>query len=183
MHLAIADPPYPPFIGAGGRKNRASRWYGSGQRSQKDHPADFHPDAHLWDDPAHHRALLESLMMVYDGWAIATSPDGIHAYDPLPAACRTLVWVRPNANPGSHHILTTWEAVILYPPAGRRSNRNGAGVVRDVLTCNVPRGGFSGTKPPEWTAWVLKAMSYRPGDTVVDLFGGSGAVTDELLPL
>lgn len=50
MKLAIADPPYPPFIGSGGRKNRASRWYGAGQLSVTDQPSDYHPDAHLWDD-------------------------------------------------------------------------------------------------------------------------------------
>lgn len=53
MRLAIADPPYPPFVGSGGRKNRASRRYGDGQRSRKDARmvADFHPEAHRWDDP------------------------------------------------------------------------------------------------------------------------------------
>lgn len=95
MRLAIADPPYPPFVGSGGRKNRASRWYGDGQRSRKDARmvADFHPEAHRWDDPAEHRALLEFLLDEFDGWAIATSPDGVAAYGPLPAACRLMAWV------------------------------------------------------------------------------------------
>jgi hypothetical protein len=129
MRLAIADPPYPPFVGSGGRKNRASRWYGDGQRSRKDARmvADFHPEAHRWDDPAEHRALLEFLLDEFDGWAIATSPDGVAAYDPLPAACRLMAWVKPNATPGAHRIRSLWEAVIVYPPEGRRSNRGGVG--------------------------------------------------------
>jgi hypothetical protein len=87
MNLAIADPPYPPFIGAGGRKNRASRWYGSNQRSVKDVIADQHPEADEWDDPTRHRQLLLELQNSFDGWAIATSPDGIAAYGPLPPCC------------------------------------------------------------------------------------------------
>lgn len=111
-----------------------------------------------------------------DGWAIATSPDGIAAYGPLPSACRLMAWVRPNAQPGAHRLRSLWEPVILYPPEGRRSNRGGVGSIPDVLTAPVPRGRFRGAKPPEWTHWVLAAMTYRPGDSVIDLFPGSGAV-------
>lgn len=177
MKLAIADPPYPPFVGSGGRKNRASRWYGTGQRSLADRPADFHPEASDWDDPARHRALLCELIDGYDGWAIATSPDGIAAYGELPVAVRIMAWVKPNAAPGSHRLRSNWEAVLLLPPIGRRSNRGGVGAMSDVLFAPVPRLGFRGAKPQAWTEWVLQAMSYDPAlDTVDDLFVGSGAV-------
>jgi hypothetical protein len=178
VKLAIADPPYPPFVGAGGRKNRASRWYGHGQRSRTDRPADRHDAAAEWDDPARHRRLLLDLAETYDGWAIATAPDGISAYGPLPTAARLLVWVRPNAAPGSHRIRSLWEAVIVYPPEGRRSNRGGIGAVPDVLTHRVPRSGFRGAKPAAWTHWVLDALTYDPEtDIVDDLFNGSGLVS------
>jgi hypothetical protein len=176
--LAIADPPYPPFVGAGGTKARASRWYGTGQRSTKDRPADVHDRADEWDDPARHRRLLVDLLNQYDGFAIATSPDGIAAYGPLPAELRIMAWVKPNAAPGAHRLRSLWEAVLLYPPAGRRSNRNGAGMVPDVLTCALTSArDFIGGKPHAWTRWVLDALSYREGDEVSDLFPGSGAVT------
>jgi hypothetical protein len=178
MKFAIADPPYPPFIGSGGRKNRASRWYGTGQRSLKDKPADQHPDAHEWDEPARHRLLLEELMSTYDGWAIATSVDGIAAYGVLPIGTRVMAWIKPNAIPGSHRVRSLWEPVILYPAAGRRSNRSGRGSVPDVFTAPAPRG-FIGQKPEGWTHWVLDALTYTPEkDHVVDLFAGSGAVAD-----
>lgn len=177
MKLAIADPPYPPFIGSGGRKNRASRWYGTGQRSKKDRPADVHPEAHLWDDPATHRRLLLELVERFDGFAIATSPDGLAAYGELPIGTRIMVWVRPNATPGAHRIRSLWEPVILYPPKGRRSNRGGVGMTPDVLTASAPRIGFHGAKPEAWTRWVLDAMTYDPAiDEVHDLFSGSGSV-------
>lgn len=176
MKLAIADPPYPPFVGSGGRKNRASRWYGDRQRSQKDRPADYHPEAADWDNPARHRALLEELVDTFDGWAIATSPDGISAYGALPTGTRIMAWIKPNAIPGSHRLRSMWEPVLLFPPAGRRSNRGGIGAMPDVLTASAPRVGFHGAKPEAWTHWVLDAMTYQDGDIVTDLFGGSGAV-------
>jgi hypothetical protein len=175
--LAIADPPYPPFIGSGGRKNRASRWYGTGQRSVKDRPADRHEGAAEWDDPARHRRLLIELMDTYDGWAIATAPDGIAAYGELPVGARLMVWVKPNAIPGSHRIRNLWEPVIVYPAPGRRSNRTGRGSTPDVFTATAPRG-FMGEKPEGWTHWVLDALSFEPDtDHVTDLFAGSGAVS------
>lgn len=180
MRLAIADPPYPPMLAAGGRKNRASRWYGNGQRSRKDKPSDRHPAASEWDDRARHRQLVLDLMRDYDGWALATCPDGLAVYMPLPIGARIMSWFKPNAQPGSHRILSKWEPVIVYPPEGRRTNRGGVGGVDDVLVCNAPRRGFIGAKPPEWTAWVLAALTHQPGDVVVDLFPGSGAVTEAL---
>ena len=127
-----------------------------------------------------HRELLDHLVAEFDGWAIATSPDGIAAYGTLPVGCRIMAWVKPNAIPGAHRLRSMWEPVLLYPPEGRRSNRGGAGAVPDVLTCPAPRVGFHGAKPPEWTRWVLAALSHDPGDEVVDLFPGSGSVADAL---
>ena len=178
MQLGIADPPYPPLRGSGGLKNRASRWYGSGQRSKTDRPSDNHPNAADWDDPAAHKRLLTQLMENYDGWALATSPDGLAAYGALPVGCHIMAWIKPNAQPGAHRILSKWEPVIIFPPISRRSNRGGVGAVSDVLMANAPRRGFIGAKPAEWVAWVLAALTYQTGDVVTDLFRGSGAVTD-----
>ncbi len=175
MRLCIADPPYPAFSGSGGTKSRANRWYGSGQRSKTDRPADFHPNASEWDNPERHRQLIEDLQRDFDGFAISTSPDGIAAYGRLPSAARIMAWVKPNACPGSHRLLSKWEAVILFPPIGRRTNR-GIGAMSDVLIENTPGSGFRGCKPRAYTEWVLSAMGYQLGDTVVDLFPGSGSV-------
>ena len=94
MILAIADPPYPPSVsvrfdlagGAGRRveRSRARRYYGDGTRCATEKPADFHPDAAEWDAPARHRQLVRDLMDMADGWAIATTPDGLAAYGELP---------------------------------------------------------------------------------------------------
>jgi hypothetical protein len=176
--LAIADPPYPPLQSPHGLKRRASRWYGSGQHAATDKPSDWHPDAAEWDDPARHRQLLVEMADVYEGFAIATTADGIAAYGVLPPGMRIMVWVKTNAMPGPHRLVPSWEAVLLYPAVGRRSSRTSAGAVRDVWTGAAPRVGFPGAKPEGWTHWVLGALSYNPYlDSVVDVFPGSGLVS------
>lgn len=186
MRLAIADPPYPPhvterFDKADGSarivtRSRARRWYGDGTRSKDEVPADFHPEAGEWDVPARHRELLEQLVREYDGWAIATSPDGLEAYRPLPLGCSVLAWIKTNAVPGGHRLRQTWEAVIVYVPPGRRSRA--AGMVPTHLIATHQTQSFAGSKPEPWTRWVLEALGFDPSeDTVDDLFPGSGAVT------
>jgi hypothetical protein len=154
--LAIADPPYPPRTCAdGSRIARASRWYGDGQRSRKDSPADFHPDAARWDDPAEHRLLLERLDATYDGWAIATTPDGLSAYGELPPAARIMAWVKRNGAAGSHRIRGCWEAVIVSPPPGpprrqrpRRRRPNRRATERWICRCQAGAVGHLGTRRP-----------------------------------
>lgn len=180
MRLAIADPPYPPAT-AGRPRPRASRWYGTDAQTQTlgrgCYPADSNPDAAEWDVPARHQLLLEELHATYDGWAIATTPDGIPAYGMLPTACRVMVWVKPNAMPSPSRIHNKWEAVIVLPPVGRRTSRGGIGAVPDVLVAPKPNSGFAGAKPLAWTRWVLDALSFAPdSDEVIDVFPGSGAV-------
>jgi hypothetical protein len=174
--LAIADPPYPPAIYRERTVPRASRWYGQNQQSATDRPADAHPDAAEWDDPARHRALMAELTDTYDGWALATPPDGLEVYRPLPPGAHVAVWVKLNSIPGPARIRSCWEAVIVYP--ARRSSR-GIGVVPDVLVCGQG-GRFAGAKPARWTRWILAMMGHDPTDTVADLFPGSGEVTAEL---
>ncbi|RUQ07029.1 hypothetical protein D8M34_06040 [Microbacterium sp. HSID17254] len=196
MKLAIADPPYPPLFSErrdvpGGplrvtSRSRSRRWYGDGPRAATDSPiADFHPDAGVWDDITEHRRLIERLVEEFDGFAIATTHDGLDAYRPLPIGAHTAVWHRPTALPGGGRIINRWEPVIVFVPEERRG-REGLRV-SDVLTANAPRAGFVGAKPPEWTRWVLDMLGYDPAtDELHDLFPGSGAVAaaaDGMLPI
>lgn len=181
MRLAIADPPYPPIFSErrdladggmrGYSRSRAVRWYGGGTEA-----SDHHPDASRWDDLREHRALLAHLVAEFDGWAIATTPDGLGAYHPLPVSARIMAWHRQNAMPGGHRLVSRWEPVIVFPPEGRRARTTGPRV-SDVLTTAIPQLGFTGAKPPEWTRWVLDALGFDPAeDEVIDLFPGSGGV-------
>lgn len=197
MRLAIADPPYPPqFSERRDRpdgplrltaRSRAVRWYGEGPGRQsvntgRTRPADIHPAAAEWNDLGRHRQLLEDLVDGYDGWAIATTPDGLGAYHPLPVSARVLSWVKTRSLPGGHRIHASWEAVILMPPEGRRSRLTGPRV-SDVLVTPTPQG-FAGAKPPEWTRWVLDCLGHDTDtDIVDDLFPGSGAISRVLADL
>lgn len=182
--ICIADPPYPPHFSdrldaPGGKprtysRSRARRWYGD--QPGDDAPADFHPNAGEWDNPARHRALIEQLHTEYDGWAIATTLDGIEHYTPLPAGARVLIWHNPRRVPSRARIATTCEAVIIYTPIQRRHMAT-LGQVPDLLVCSPPHIGFPGAKPAQWTRWVLDALAYDPDmDTLVDMFPGSGSV-------
>lgn len=186
MKLAIADPPYPPMYGvrydlAGGgprvtTRSRATRWYGDGPRGAQDLRADFHPDAGRWDDLSEHRKLLAHLVAEYDGFALATTPDGLGAYHPLPIESNVLAWVKPRAEPGGARLVSRWEPVIVRIPAERMPRRAGQRVP-DVLVEPPPNLGFTGAKPAAWTRWVLDVLGYDPDvDELHDLFPGSGAV-------
>jgi hypothetical protein len=183
VRLAIADPPY---------LGRAEMLYGArdvghmnrGGHINRVHKADCHPDAAIWDDPATHAALVGRLRADYDGWAIAMTPDCVRHYLAwVPERTRIAVWHDPHVMPTGSHPRRRWEAVLVYVPDGRRRVVDVPHAVGDVLTVgNRSRwSGFAGTKPPQWTRWVLDMLGYREhDDTVDDLFPGSGAVTGEL---
>lgn len=180
MKLCIADPPY---------LGRSTRWYGGGNggfrplvTGRRVRAGDNHPDAHLWDDPEAHRALVERLCDEYDGWAIAMNPADLRHYlGWVPPETLVCAWVKPDAVPGGGRVSTSWEPVLLLPA---RTGRPAPGMqIRDALTAAVSGGAvkFPGAKPRAWTRWVLDMLGYDPEmDTVDDLFHGSGAVAAEI---
>jgi hypothetical protein len=144
--------------------------------------ADHHPEAHIWDTPEAHEELVHALVDNYDGWAIAMVPDSLRHYlQWVPERTRIAVWHDPRVMPTGTHPRRRWEPVLLYVPEGRRRVVDVTTPVGDVLTCPHPSGSFAGSKPPQWTRWVLDMMGYdQDMDEVDDLFGGSGAVAREL---
>lgn len=178
MKLAIADPPY---------LGRAVRWYGAGGcgDGHGKNQADNHPEAYLWDLPETHKALVAELEANYDGWAIAMSVHSLSTYLSVVETdsrngIRVGVWQKPSAYPSGSRIGNHWEPVLFRIPTERKG-RNTGPAVKDVLTALPLRSNFVGAKPPEWTNWVLEIMGYQKGDEVIDLFVGSGAVTNALI--
>jgi hypothetical protein len=136
-----------------------------------------HPDAAVYDTLDGHRALIERLNVEFpDGWAMSASSPSLRDLLPLcPVDCRVAAWVKPfavfkpNVNPAF-----AWEPVIW-----RRGRRRGRGLptVRDWFACNITlRRGLTGAKPHKFCLWLFDLLGLRPGDTLVDLFPGSGAV-------
>lgn len=157
MKIAYADPPY---LGCG-------KYY-----------AEHHPNALDYDDPAVHRALIGRLGDEYpDGWAMSLSSPSLKTLLPMcPDDCRVSAWVKPFAvfkpNVG---VAYAWEPVIWR---GGRPRTRQQDTVRDWVSANITlKRGLTGAKPRDFCRWLFEIMNLQPGDTFVDIFPGTSAVT------
>jgi len=109
------------------------------------------------------------------GWALSTSARSLRELLPLcPAEARVCAWVKPiNASPRTYGLHNTWEPVIVVP--GRRL-RPGK---RDWLRAMPARmeGSLPGRKPIAFCAWLFELLGMLPGDTIEDLYPGTGIVS------
>lgn len=158
MRFAYADPPY---LGCGALY------------------AAHHSEALAWDDPETHRQMVERLMDEYsDGWAISLHEPSLRFYlSVVPDAARVASWVKPFAiyKPNVTRAWT-WEPVIFY---GGRPIPRSAPTWRDHLSEPITlRKGLTGAKPWRFCEWVLDGLGYQPGDTLDDLFPGTGVMGD-----
>jgi len=159
MRFAYADPPY---------LGMSVRLYG-----------DLHPEAAIYDTIEGHKALIDRLCSEFaDGWVMSLHSPSLHQILPLcPHDCRVSAWVKPFASfkPGVG-VAYAWEPVIWR--GGRRRTREQP-TIRDwcAANCTLQRG-FPGAKPVKFIQWVLDILNAQPGDDVIDLFPGSGGVTD-----
>jgi hypothetical protein len=179
--FAYADPPYP---------GQALRHYGKdgdpfgGQVAEVDH-AD----------------LIEGLERDFpDGWALSTS---VPALDYVLSLCpksepskkrtwngrggvklgtgvRVGVWLRSAGSPfPPSRVMWTWEPVIFRIVHWR--NRHRHDFVRDSLVASQPHGflgnTITGQKPEAFAYWIFDALGMTPDDELVDVFPGSGAIS------
>jgi hypothetical protein len=154
VRFAYADPPY---LGL-------ARLY-----------ADRHPEAMIWDDPETHRKLIERLCDEYaDGWFLSLHEPTLRVMlNMCPDDVRVGSWVKPFASFKPNVTRAwTWEPVIFR--GGRKRTRE-QGTWRDHLACNITlRKGLPGAKPWAFCEWVLDGLNYQTGDTLDDLFPGTG---------
>lgn len=152
--LAYADPPYPGL----------SRYYRG------------HPD---YGGEVDHSALVARLQD-FDGWALSTSAEA------LPRVLRLLdgingwavaSWHRGGPHPRSRRPWSAWEPVI-YRPA------------REALLLDAPpdaltytsrarttdRSRVIGAKPAAFAAWMFRLLGASRGDSLDDLYPGSGGI-------
>jgi len=152
LHFAYADPPY---IGL------SSKYYR--------HEPTFAGEVD-------HTALLSRLQeRRYDGWALSASARSLATLLPLcPANARACAWSKPHsASPLTYGIHNVWEPVIVVPGRHLRPG------VRDHLSALPARGGgtLPGRKPIAFCAWLFQLLGMLPGDTIDDLFPGTGIVS------
>ena len=152
MKFAYADPPY---LGC------AKRHYG---------------DA-TYDDPEAHRDLIQQLEMGYDAWALSLHEPSLRVILPMcPEGVRVGVWVKPFASfkPGVDPAYT-WEPVIFKTV--RKWGRKQI-TVRDHVSCSITlKCGLTGAKPEQFCFWLFYLLGVSADDVFIDLFPGTGAVT------
>lgn len=156
MKFAYADPPY---LGCG-------RLY-----------AKHHPEARIWDDPETHRALIQRLCDEYpDGWAMSLHVPSLRVLLPMcPEDVRVGFWGKSFGvfNPGVNPAYVT-EPVVWR--GGRKYTREDR-TVRDFLVEPIAlQRGLTGAKPRMFCRWIFALLNAQPGDTLDDLFPGTGAV-------
>lgn len=157
MKFAYADPPY---LGQG------TKHYGK-----------HHDAASVYDILDGHRVLIDRLVAEYpDGWALSLSSPSLRALLPLcPSDVRVMCWVKPFAifKPGVNPAYA-WEPVIVR--GGRKRTRLQP-TLRDWVSANITlKKGLVGAKPPAFCEWLFGILNMQPGDTLDDLFPGTGIV-------
>ena len=126
-----------------------------------------------------HRQLIGMLVSEFtDGWALSCSSPSLAFLLPLcPGDVRVMAWVKPfaafKANVG---VAYAWEPVIVR--GGRKRTREQP-TVRDwhseVITL---KRGLVGAKPDSFCRWLLDVLNYQDGDEIIDLYPGTGTMTD-----
>ena len=156
--IGYADPPYP---------GQSKKHYGD------------HPD---YAGEVDHFRLLKQLDDEFDGWLLHTSstalPDVLHMAEELGVGpYRVMAWVKPFAVfKRNVSVAYAWEPVLVKPV--RKPVVSGRLVMRDWISeCITLRRGVAGAKPEAVCRWAFEMLGAQPGDELVDLFPGSGAVT------
>lgn len=159
MKILYADPPY---VG------QSHRHYGK------------HPD---YAGEVDHRELLAQLEDA-DGFVLHMSTPSIphiahimSEYDYCLDA-RWLSWVKPFAAfKRNVPVAYAWEPILVR--AARTPVVSGRLVMRDWIAEPITmQRGISGAKPEKVCHWLFEVAGAEPGDELVDMYPGSGAVTD-----
>lgn len=151
-HFAYADPPYP---------GKARRYYDCEEVDQA--------------------ALISRLVTSYrDGWALSTSAAAVRDILPLcPSNARLCIWHRTPRATRHIQIPNAYEVLIVAHGHPRRLELDATAT--DVLTWTGRQhshpGALVGMKPAAFCEWMFRLLGARQGDTLDDLFPGSGAVT------
>ena len=144
--------------------------------------------AHLYKDhpdyagEVDHVALVARLETEFDGWVLHTSAtaEAIAILAPLVQAtgARWMSWNKPfAAYKRNVPVAYSWEPVIVKP--ARKPVVSKRLVMRDHISCPITlRRGLTGAKPEDVCHWAFEMVAARPDDELVDLFPGTGAVTE-----
>jgi hypothetical protein len=154
--IAYADPPYPGCA-----------------HLYKDHPE--------YAGEVDHGALITKLCSEFDGFVLHTSSvalgDLLAMLAVLDVDYRVMAWVKPFAAfKANVSVAYAWEPVIVK--ACRKPVVSGRVVMRDWIAEPITlKRGLTGAKPDAVCRWAFEVAGLEPEDELVDLFPGTGAVT------
>lgn len=180
MTFAYADPPY----------------LGCCALYEHDHGS----DGLCWDDPTTHALLVQRLGVQYpDGWAMSASSPSLRTILPfvtqphrIGAWVKTFVAFKKGVRP-----CYAWEPVIFVggrnpnagfphapPERGGKQNtpkdffisEHGEDEWNVIASPITLKKGLTGAKPEAFCGWVLDLLNVQPGDTVIDVFPGTGVM-------
>ncbi len=122
-----------------------------------------------------HAELVARLVTEYpDGWALSChTPSLKYLLNLCPDDVRVMAWVKPfcafKANVTRPY---AWEPVLVR--GGRPITRQQPSV-RDFVSAGITlKRGLVGAKPDAFCHWLLDMLNVEPGDTLDDLFPGTG---------
>lgn len=132
--------------------------------------------AHLYADhpdyagEVDHPVLIDRLHS-YDGWALSTSAEALRWILPLcPPEARVLAWTK-------HTVTVSWEPVIVVSARKPEGVRDWIQVEPDAYQWrDKPDSYVIGQKPKPFCMWLFAWLGAEPGDTLDDLYPGSGNV-------
>lgn len=152
MRLAYADPPYPG----------CAHLY----RNHKDFAGEVD------------HVELAKRLHEFDGFVLHTNAPSLVNLLPLFPGTRVLAWVKPFAAfKPNVKLAYAWEPIILKP--ARDQSIDGEMVMRDWIAEGITmRRGLAGVKPERVCQWLFRCMGALPEDELVDMYPGSGAVTE-----
>jgi len=152
MKFCYADPPYP---------GQAKRYK--------------HDPRHAEVDPI---ALMLRLEAEFpDGWAMSTSSPALRVVcAAMPERARVAAWCKTFGGMKPWVYPTyAWEPVV-FRAAPKLANLDRQ-TPFDYFQSMPTMKNFMGAKPAEFCFWIFDMLGARQGDELVDLFPGTGAVT------
>lgn len=144
--------------------------------------------AHLYRDhvdyagEVDHARLIQELQQDYDGWVLHLSSVSIGPIAALIAQyapeARMMAWVKPFAAfKRNVSVAYAWEPVFVK--SARKPVVSKRLVMRDWIDCSITmKKGLTGAKPEKVCHWAFEVVGARPDDELIDLYPGTGSVTE-----
>lgn len=145
--------------------------------------------AHLYSDQpdfageVDHAELIEVLERDYDGWVLHAAATMRSYTTILPLVehiygVRICQWIKPFAA-YKRNVSVAYATEPVFIKAARKPVVSKRQVMRDFIAEPITlRRGLTGAKPERVCQWAFELLGARPEDELIDLFPGTGAVTE-----